>query len=73
MERVSEPILGNQETSSQEPYHNHTLMTFRVYIGVRPTTIVRLTLGDSNHLSDGTPSQKRISIEPQTKEKIQKQ
>ena len=67
MERVSEPILGNQETSSQEPYHNHTLMTFRVCIGVRPTTRVRLPLGDSNHLSDRTPIQKRIAIEPQNK------
>ena len=33
MERVSEPILGSQDTSSQEPYHTHTLMTFRVCIG----------------------------------------
>ena len=64
MERVSEPILGNQETSSQEPYHTHTLMTFRVCIGARPTTRVRLPLGDSNHLSDRTPIQKRIAIEP---------
>ena len=38
----------------------------------RPTTKIRQTLGDSNKLSDGTPSQKRIAIEPQTKEKIQK-
>ena len=67
MERVSEPILGNQETSSQEPYHTHTLMTFRVCIGARPTTRVRLPLGDSNHLSDRTPIQKRIAIEPQNK------
>ena len=73
MERVSEPILSSQDTSSQEPYHTHTLMTFRVCIGAETNTIVQLTLGDSNHLSDGTPSQKRIAIEPQTKEKIQKQ
>ena len=38
----------------------------------RPTTKIRQTLGDSNQLSDGTPSQKRNAIEPQTKEKIQK-
>ena len=32
MERVSEPILSSQDTSSQGPYHTHTLMTFRVCI-----------------------------------------
>ena len=73
MERFSEPILGSQETISRGSYHTHTLLTFKVCIGVEPTTKARQTLGDSNHLSDGTPSQKRIAIEPQTKEKIQKQ
>ena len=72
MKRVSEPIPGSQETSSQKPYHTHTLVTFRVCISVEPTTKVRLTLGDSNHLSDGTPNQKRIAIEPQAKEKNSK-
>ena len=67
MKRVSEPIPGSQETSSQKPYHTHTLVTFRVCIGAEPTTKVRLTLGDSNQLSDGTPNQKRIVIEPQLK------
>ena len=67
MKRVSEPIPGSQETSSQKPYHTHTLVTFRVCIGAEPTTKVRLTKGDSNQLSDGTPNQKRIAIEPQLK------
>ena len=67
MKRASEPIPGSQETNSQRPYHTHTLVTFRVCIGAEPTTKVRSTLGDSNHLSDGTPNQKRIAIEPQPK------
>ena len=65
MKRVSEPIPGSQETNSQRPYHTHTLVTFIVCISAEPTTKVRSTKGDSNHLSDGTPKQKRIAIEPQ--------
>ena len=64
---ASEPIPGSQETSSQRPYHTDTLVTFRICIGAEPTTKVRSTRGDSNHLSDGTPNQKRIAIEPQPK------
>ena len=67
MIRASEPIPGSQETNSQRSYHTYTLVTFRVCIGVEPTTKVQSTSGDSNHLSDGTPNQKRIAIEPQPK------
>ena len=65
MERVSEPILGSQETSSQEPYHIHTLMTFIVCIGTETNYYSSTNLGDSNHLSDGTPSKKSIVISAQ--------
>ena len=46
-----------QETISQGIYHTH-------FWSPLYTLVPELTLGDSSHLSDGTPNQKRIAIEP---------
>ena len=54
-----------QETISQGIYHTHTIGLLCIPWLKTLLSLIQLALEDSNHLSDGTPLQKRIAIEPQ--------
>ena len=54
-----------QETISQGIYHTHTIGLLCIPWLKTLLSSIQLALEDSNHLGDGTPLQKRISIEPQ--------
>ena len=54
-----------QETISQGIYHTHTIGLLCIPWLKTLLSLIQLALEDSNHLSDETPLQKRIAIEPQ--------
>ena len=58
-----------QKANSQGVLHTYTFNVLCIPWFRALVTQNLLALGDSNHLSDGTPLQKRISIDPQIKKK----